>query len=57
MTNQKIRLGNQQPLQGRLARETYALTQIFQIGINNMIKDQFGFIFVCKSVKLSFSKK
>ena len=58
MTNFKIILGNQHPVQGRLARKTRALIWNFLNCISNTIKDQLGlFLFLktwknlCKSTK------
>ena len=51
MTNFKIILGNQHPVQGRLPRKTQALIWNFLICISNMIKDQVGLILFSKTWK------
>ena len=51
MTNFKIILGNQQLVQGRLAKKTQALIWNFLIFISNTIKDQFGLFLFSKTWK------
>ena len=51
MTNFKIILGKQHPVQGRLPRKTQALIWNFLICISNMIKDQVGLILFSKTWK------
>ena len=44
----KIKLWKQQPIPGRLAKETQALSWNFSICISNVTKDEFGLLFFRK---------